>query len=105
MSGFDIKKLAAFFPTKSAGSTGLAFCKQVASTDTMKHIRRLSPAGLLTKGGADTKSLCESDVERDTSVIASLFNLEKVQSLSTPIDRLCQQCLHSARLVLEPVKA
>lgn len=100
MSGFSLKKLSVLFPQKQP-TTGFAFCERVtASATSPKHIRKLSERGLITGGGADTPSLCGAVVAWDTTAITSLFDLERIQANASDTNRVCQQCLTAARLVL-----
>lgn len=102
MSGFDIKKLAEFFPKKTPATTGMAYCERVTASGTSpQHIRKLTVSGLFPNGNADTLALCGAKVAWDTSEVESLFSLERAQSNSHPSSQICQQCLHAARQILE----
>lgn len=104
MSGFDIKKIFAFFPPKPVGVTGLSFCERATALEPhVKHIRK-SVDGLFPRGEDNAITLCATAATRDLSPIASLFDLEKIQSKSTVAERICQQCLHTARDILDTVK-
>lgn len=102
MSGFDIRKIADFFPRKKKPVTGMAYCERSFLTETSpRHIRKLTVSGLFPNGGANTVALCTARVDKDTSEVESLFMLEKDQSLSNTSSRICQRCLHEARQILD----
>lgn len=94
---FGLDKLFGSAPAAKA-STGLSYCETIHATGTSPHhIRVLTDEGMKTGGGADTPALCGVDVAWDTSIVASLKELDARIANEHPSNRVCVNCREIAR--------